>query len=302
MTIERRWIAAVLATTALTANQGVAAAVSSQEVQWIGEPAVVAPGVISTDFREVRATVSPNGKWMLWGSSNRPGGAGSYDIWMSQLVAGQWSAPAAVPFNTKDKEFDPAFSPDGRWVYFFSSRPGGLGGDDIYRVPVVGENFGAAQHLGAEINSAGNEWAPTLSPDGRTLIFSSDGRGGQGRHDLFIAQLTNGHWSKAQPIPGAINSPGDEFDAAFLSDSAFLVYSHSPDLENEPVTLNISARGAAGYARGTVLPFSSKFLYAYGPEIDWHDRSVLYFAGVPIGSKASADIYEIRYRITGTQK
>jgi len=302
MTAKRRWIAVLCAIAAPTAVQAVSPAASSREVQWLGEPSVFAPGVVSTEFREVRATVSPDGRLMLWGSSNRPGGSGSYDIWMSRRVGSRWGTPETVPFNTKDKEFDPAFSPDGRWVYFFSNRPGGLGGDDIYRVAVVGASFGSVEHFGAEVNSPGNEWAPTLSPDGRTMIFSSDGRGGQGRHDLFVAQINDGHVSDAQAIPGAINSPGDEFDAAFLNDGTFIVYSHSANLQSEPVTLNIATRGASGYEHGTLLPFSGKYLYAYGPEIDWHDPGILYFAAVPVGSKASADIYEIRYRIVRARK
>lgn len=266
-------------------------------MRWIGEPEVVAPGIVSTEYRDVRATVSPDGQLLLWGSSNRPGGAGSYDIWLTRRAGGTWSTPEPVSFNTKDKEFDPAFSPDGRFVYFFSNRPGGLGGDDVYRVPVTQGRFGAVENLGAAVNSAGNEWAPTLSPDGRTLIFCSDGRTGKGRQDLFVSHLTNDHWSEAQALPGTVNSSGDEFDAAFLSDNITIVYSHSSNIESEPVTLKIARRGASGYEAGGVLPFSGQFHYAYGPELDWHEPGVLYFAGVPAGSKASADIYAIRYRI-----
>jgi Tol biopolymer transport system component len=292
---SRHWVACASAFAAMTA----AAAAPGPQVQWTDEPAVVAPGTISTQFREVRATVSPDGRLMLWGSSDRPGSAGSYDIWMSRAAASGWGPPEPVPFNTKYKEFDPAFSPDGRWLYFFSDRPGGLGGDDIYRVAMTESTFGTVEHLDAAINSSANEWAPVLSPDGRTLMFASNGRGGQGRHDLFVAQFTDGHWSQAQPVPGGINSPGDEFDATFLGDGTSIVYSYSENLETEPVTLKMASRGAAGYERPTSLPFAAKFLYAYGPEIDWHDRSVLLFTGVPTGSKAKADIYRIRYRIAG---
>jgi TolB protein len=295
MRMKLAWAAGSAA--ALTVIHVIAATAAPGSVQWQGEPAVFAPGVVSSEFREVRLTVSPDGSMMLWGSSNRPGGPGEYDIWIVRRNGNAWSAPESVSFNTKAKEFDPAFSPDGRFVYFFSNRPGGLGGDDIYRVAVSGSSFGAVEHLGAEINSAGNDWAPTPSPDGRALLFASDGRGGKGRQDLFVSNLVDGRWSKAEPLPGAVNTPGDEFDATFLSDNKTLVYSYSANIDSEAVSLHIATRGTSGYERGTLLPFSSPFQYAYGPGIDLRNPAVLYFAGVPKGSKAGADIYEVRYRL-----
>ena len=76
-------------------------------------------------------------------------------------------------------DFNPMFSADGRWLYFFSNRDGGRGGDDLYRAPVLADgSFGPVANLGPGVNSAGNEWAPTPSRDGRHLLFSSDGLGG----------------------------------------------------------------------------------------------------------------------------
>src|SRR6185436_12711549 len=113
-----------------------------------------------------------------------------------------------------------------RWVYFFSNRPGGLGGDDIYRAAVTADGFGSAQHLGAEINTPGDEWAPAPSPDGTQLLFASNKPGA--KHDLFIAAVRGDGFAPATPLPGAINTPdADEFDATFLSDGSSLVFSRS---------------------------------------------------------------------------
>ena len=143
-----------------------------------------------------------------------------------------WSEAKPVPFNSAKRDFDPAFSSDGRSIYFCSDRPGSLGGDDLYRVDVTKDGFGEPEHLGAQINSAGNEWAPMLSADATLLLFSSNGRGGAGRMDLFTARrLSSGAFETALPLPGEINTPGDEFDATFLSDNATVVFSRARTFE-----------------------------------------------------------------------
>src|ERR1043165_5992904 len=97
---------------------------------------LVAPGVVSSEHVEIRLAASPDGTQLLWGSTDRPGGPGGWDVWVSRRTGATWAPPVAASFNSEANDFDPAFSPDGRWVYFFSNRPGGLGGDDIYRAAV----------------------------------------------------------------------------------------------------------------------------------------------------------------------
>lgn len=253
---------------------------------------------VSSEYSEVRLAVSPDGNTMLWGSKDRPGGPGSYDIWMITRTGETWSAPASVGFNTADKDYDPAYSPDGRHVYFFSNRPGGAGGEDIYRVVVTPDGFGAVEPLGAEVNSAGNEWAPVAMRDG-SLLFSSDGRGGAGRQDLFAAAARGDGFDAAAPLSGAINTAADEFDATELADGS-LVFSRSTDLANDPVLLVYASRGANGYDEGTTLPASVNVDgdATYAPSIDWRDPEILYFTATrPEATLGKRDIYRVRYRL-----
>jgi hypothetical protein len=235
---------------------------------------------------------------MLWGSKDRPGGPGSYDIWMSRRAAGGWTAPAPVSFDTEAKDYDPAYSPDGCCVYFFSNRPGGLGGDDLYRVPVIGDGFGAVEHLDASVNTAGNEWAPVAMRDG-SLLFASDGRRGPGRQDLFAAAPRGGGFAPAQPLPGAINTAADEFDATELA-SGDLVFSRATNLERDPVVLMYAHRGPAGYGAAARLPATINVDgdSTYAPSIDWRDPSILYFTGSrPEAALGKRDIYRVHYRV-----
>lgn len=261
---------------------------------------LVLPGIASSEFSEVRLAPSPDGKTMLWGSTNRPGGPGGWDIWLTRKDASGWSAPQTVSFDSPAKEFDPAFSPDGRYVYFFSDRAGGLGGDDIYRVPVTATGFGSVEHLGPEVNSPGNEWAPGFSPDGKRLLFATDGRGGAGRHDLFSARVEGTGFAAARALPGAINTAADEFDAAFLSDGGDVVFSRSTDVDKDPIALYFASRGRDGYDAGAILPptVNVDHDYTFGPVLDWADRSVLYFSGHrPEASVGKVDLYRVHFRV-----
>jgi hypothetical protein len=258
-------------------------------------PELVTPA--SSPFVEVRLAMSPDGDTMLWGSTDRPGGPGGWNIWMSRRTAGAWSAPAPVSFNSEANDFDPAFSPDGGHVYFFSNRPGGLGGDDVYRAPVVPGGFGAVEHLDASVNSPGDEWAPLVLRDG-SLLFASDGRGGEGRHDLFVAPPRGTGFAPAEPLPGALNSAADEFDAAVLPDGD-IVFSRSVNVENDPIALVFAHRGPAGYDRGTPLPAAVNVEggATLGPALDARDPSILYFTGKrPEAAVGKLDIYRVRYR------
>ncbi|HEU4409849.1 MAG TPA: hypothetical protein VFS43_31640 [Polyangiaceae bacterium] len=262
---------------------------------------LVAPGVASSEFGEVRLAASPDGRTLLWGSTDRPGGRGGWDIWLARREGEGWGRPEPAPFNSEANDFDPAYSPDGRYVYFFSKRPGGLGGDDVYRVAAsAGGGFGAVEHLGPEVNSPGDEWAPALSPDGRALLFASDGRGGRGRHDLFVAAARGEGWARAEPLPGAINTPDDEFDATFLADGASVVFARSADVNEKPITLHFAARGPGGYGAGTPLGAAVNVAEGanLGPALDWRDRSLLYFTGRrPEARAGKLDLYQIRYRL-----
>lgn len=265
----------------------------------VGDAHLFMPGVVSSPYSEVRAAISPDGRTVLWGSTNRPGGPGGWDIWMSRRDGNAWRAPAPVSFDSAANEFDPSFSADGRVVYFFSNRAGGFGGDDIYAADFDAATgaFGAPRNLGASINSAGDEWAPTPSPDGKALLFATNGRGGAGRHDLFTSVLRDGAWQPAQPLAGEVNGAGDDFDAAFLDGGRVLVFARSDDVDNAPISLWFALREGDRYVRPQRLDARVNVDDGaiLGPSADPSHPHTLLFSGHRDGGLGRADIYAIDY-------
>ena len=176
-----------------------------------------------------------------------------------------------------------------------------MGGDDIYRVPIISAGFGEPEHLGPQVNSEGKEWAPMLSGDGNVLLFSSDGRGGAGRFDLFSARrLANGSFAPASPLPGDINTAADEFDATFLADGTTVVFARAPNLQTDRIVLAVASLRDGRYDGGTVLAavVNAPGQNTYGPMLDWSRPDQLTISSQrPEGRAGSTDIYFLRYRL-----
>jgi hypothetical protein len=257
------------------------------------------PDVVSTEKSEVRITFSPDGKRMLWGAIGWNKGSGGWDIYESERSAGGWSAPRVVSFDSSANDFDPSFAPDGSGVYFFSNRDGGFGKDDIYFAPFDASTgrYGAAANLGKAINSAGDEWAPVVSPDGKRLLFASDGHGGRGKHDLFVAHRRGNAWGEIENLE-SLNTPDEDFDATFLHDGVSVVYT-SGKFEGDAIALYVAEFRDGRFQPRERLPAAvnsqKQGAWTLGPSISAHDPGALYFTSEHAGGRGRADIYRIEY-------
>ena len=142
-------------------------------------------------------------------------------IWSSEINEdGKWSKPVAFPLNSNEYSVGHAsISPDGKWMYFASDMPGGLGGVDLYKIEIKDDGtYGEAINLGDKINTEGNEMFPTIHKDGM-LFFASDGLAGLGGLDVFVAQLKDGgSIGKVMNLGAPINTNTDDF--AFILDNS----------------------------------------------------------------------------------
>lgn len=254
------------------------------------EPTLVVSGPPSA----IRLTVSPDGSHQLYGQPRREE-EGGLQIVERRRTADGWSEPEDVPFNTEWNDFDPAFALDGSGVWFFSNRPGGEGGDDLWFVPLARGVWGEPVNPGRPLNTERDEWAPTPLADG-ALLFSSDGHGGLGGQDLFIAERTAEGWRDPVNLGPPVNSPAHDYDAAFLGAGA-LMLSRS-DAPERGAALYYSCRGEDGY--GEPRPAGPNVNlgggWGLGPSVSQAEPGMVYFSSRERGAPATG-IYRAEYRL-----
>lgn len=118
---------------------------------------------------------------------------GTGKIYMTQVQAnGDFSKLQALPapINSNGDEIAACINSDASIIYFSSNRKGGFGGTDIYearRLP--NGKWSDARNMGPIINTSQDEDFPNLSPNGKTLYFSSKGHSSMGGYDIFKTTL-----------------------------------------------------------------------------------------------------------------
>ena len=178
------------------------------------------PNLLDANANEGTPAFSKEGNLMVFargnsGKSKDP--SPDVDLYISTKRDGSWSTPERLAISDSiGWDGSPAFSRDGKTLYFSSNRRGGKGGLDLYRAPMDNSGrFGRPINLGSTINTRGNEIFPYVSEDGK-LYFSSDGHPSLGGLDIFVASRS-GDEIQIEHLGIPVNSVGDDF-GLFLSD------------------------------------------------------------------------------------
>lgn len=187
-----------------------------------GNVTLLSDKVFDPEVNEGSPTFTPDGKTMVFarGNSGKKKSAVDVKLYMSRNVNGQWTEPRYLPINDSTAwDGSPAFSRDGKTLYFASNRKGGFGGIDLYSTSMdASGRFSRPVNMGPAINTAGDEMFPYVSPDNK-LYFASDGHPGLGKLDLFVATRSQGVITvENMGIP--FNSPQDDFGLVFLDDDS----------------------------------------------------------------------------------
>lgn len=189
-------------------------------------PQVFAPGIVSTRMDELNSVFSPDERLFLY-SVKLPDRRQHVMLYM-ELREGRWSEPRTLPFSGRYHDADPAFSPDGRRVFFISQRP--LPGTDepkadwdLWSVERAGDAWSEPEHLGRTLNTDSLECYPSLTRDG-TLYFCSGREGGHGSTDIWRARLADGVYGTPENLGPAINSAQGEGDVYVAPDESYIVF------------------------------------------------------------------------------
>jgi Tol biopolymer transport system component len=125
----------------------------------------------------------------LYIASNRPGGPGALDIYLSELAAGLFQPATLVPgLNTGQTDLTPGIRFDGLEIIIASNRAGGVGAQDLWASTraTVDDPWSSPVNLGPAVNSTAGDNFPSLSADRESLFFNSARDGGFGESDIYV--------------------------------------------------------------------------------------------------------------------
>lgn len=165
---------------------------------------------VNTKGNDASISISPDGRLLFtFFSSNKSEG----DIYVSTLNGTEFGKPSPLNSNINTQNYwegSCSISADGRYLYFASERPGGLGGRDIWVSEKVEGDWGPAKNLGPNINTPLDDDAPFIHPDGITLFFSSKGHQSIGGYDIMFSVKKDNDWITPKSMGLPLNTTEDD--------------------------------------------------------------------------------------------
>lgn len=169
-----------------------------------------------------------------------------------------WSKPKTVSFTGNYRDLEPAFSQDGKRLYFVSNRPAHKDSIqpkdyDIWYVDKIKSGWSKPKNLGQPINTEANEFYPSLTKNG-TLYFTSARKGTKGNEDIFVSAFKNGQFQEPISVSGGVNTKYYEFNAFVDPDERYLIFSsHRPNEGQGGSDLYISYQKDGLWQKATLL-------------------------------------------------
>ena len=186
---------------------------------------VFSPGFISTGCSERDFAMSPDGQEIYY-TVQSPQGLFQTIVFIKKGRDGKWSDPEIVPFAGHYSDLEPAFSSDGKTLFFASNRPTS-GTDvkdfDIWKVEKTKNSWSAPINLGNTVNTEKDEFYPSVTKSGN-LYFTASYKNGVGKEDIFVSSWKDGNYQAAQPLDTMINSSLYEFNAFVTPEEDVIIF------------------------------------------------------------------------------
>ncbi|HPE33404.1 MAG TPA: OmpA family protein [Bacteroidales bacterium] len=179
-------------------------------------PSQLAPNPLNAVENQGAMSITPDGRFLLLTGCHWVNGYGSCDLYATEILEGKPGElkNLGAPPNSSQWDSQPSLAPDGRTLFFTSNRAGGFGKADIWKSRLMDDGtWSAPENLGNKINTPGDEMAPFIHADGKTLYFSSDRHIGMGGHDLYVSRLDEkGDWQSPENLGYPINTSDDQIN------------------------------------------------------------------------------------------
>ena len=186
------------------------------------------PKTVNTKHNNAVIGIYPNGQELILFNGKDKNG----DLTQTKMKSKtKWTKPKDRLFsriNSKHRETSASIHFDGKTMYFTNNDPEeSKGGSDIFesRRKDSKKSWGKPTNLGNLVNSAYNEEAVFISPDGQTLYFSSNGHSSMGGYDIFKCEVQrDGTWGVPQNLGHPINTPDDDMFFSLTANMRFGYY------------------------------------------------------------------------------
>jgi len=266
--------------------------------------ALFAPGIISTAFNERDLAVSPDQQEIMYtlGTDDNAFRA----IVQIRLKDGKVKQKEIAPFSGRYSDIEPFYAPDGKKLYFSSTRP--LNDKDVtpdYNIWVAekinGEWSAEATPASFVLNSEMDEYYPSVAANGN-IYFTAAYVTAKGREDIYVSRLLNGQYELPVSLDSTINSVKYEFNAYVSPKEDALVftsYGRVDDLGGGD--LYVSTKDASGHwtqARHVSAEINSPQL-DYCPFIDFNTKTFYFTSNRPANVTDKIDLKELENILSG---
>ena len=270
-----------------------------------GTPTNLGPTVNGSDD-VVGVSISADGM-ELYFASNRAGGYGNYDLWITtrDTIDDEWGTPMNLGPNVNSQYpcMAPSISADGLQLFFSDWEygtmiPGGVGSTDTWMVTRETKDaaWSAPVNVGRPVNYTGGDICPNMSADGLSLYFASGAaRGGSGFYDLWVATraTTNDPWGQPVNLGPMVNSSAADVAPSLSADGLTLFFGRT--FTGQDFDLWMTTRATEDDAWGPPVklaaPVNTSAVETF-PSIS-ADGSTLYFCSDRAGGSGQNDLWQV---------
>ena len=226
---------------------------------------------VNSQYWESQPSLSADGK-KIYFSSNRPGGNGGRDLWLTTYTNNKWSQPKNLgsSINSFKDETTPFIHPNGESIYFSSNGFVGMGGFDLLRSNLVDSSWTNPENLGYPINSHNDEVALLIAGDGKTAYFAKETQRNQRITDSRIVTFTLPEKYRAKPATYIVGRTFDsktgkpikaKIEIVDLNKNAFLYQAESDSITGNYTMVLPSDKDIACYVKKRGYLFYERNFY-----------------------------------------
>lgn len=185
-------------------------------------------GLNSTEWASAHPSLNESGD-RLYFSSDRPGGFGGMDIWVSKNENGKWGEPTNLgpEVNSEGNELFPYAGKAGM-LYFSSDGHKGIGGLDLFSIKqkTAGDenSWSRRRNMGKPYNSTMDDFAYSIDKSGESGYLTSNRTGGIGGDDIYL-------WNKTGPDEEQVILTVSDAETGELLESVEVSLTRQPSTE-----------------------------------------------------------------------